>query len=137
MFLSTKTIFFNTTEDLLKGLSQGTQTQTELFIKLDEFSVESINYVSQRLKYSHEQIGVVKSMLIGTIEKVGFIPGVAATLLALHQTKEITGFSFFDGLSIGLMLFYFMFFKLMSAALTFKNFAFILEQYIKLQEHKV
>ena len=133
-YLSLKHFFsdFDFTGDLLTAISGTTKDEMALFEKLDPLSTQSIQYVAKRFDAASSQLGFLKAFLIGAIEKVGIIPGVIATALAISKVSTSSGFSWIEMVSIVLLGFYAVMFPLTEAIIRFKHYAIILNRYLEL-----
>lgn len=78
------------------------------------------------------QLGFLKAFLIGAIEKVGIIPCLIATALAISKVSASTGFSSIEMVSIILLGFYALIFPITESILRFKHYAFILNRNLEL-----
>ena len=131
-YLSLKHFFSDFTGNLLTAIAGATKDEVALFEKLDSLSTESIQYVAKRFDAASSQLGSLKAFLIGAIEKVGIIPGVIATALAISKVSTSSDFSWIEMVSIILLGFYAVMFPLTEAIIRFKHYAFILNRYLEL-----
>jgi len=85
--------FKDFTGQMVGSMSDAAKDETALFNSLDAYSTASIQYVANRFDQTSTQMGQLRSFLLGTIEKVGIIPGLIATVLAISKVVESTGIS--------------------------------------------
>jgi len=129
--LSIKPFFKDPTANFLESIGDLASYEITMFEKLDELSLESVQYAVNRLKSSSAQFDRLRSFLMGAIEKVGVIPGLIASALAITKVLSSSGFSWIEGLSILLLFFYALMFPLMEASIKFERYASILEEYLE------
>lgn len=131
-YISFKNMFKDFTGQMVGILNNASKDEAELFTALDTHSVASIRYVANRLEQTATQMGQLRSFLLGSIEKVGVIPGLVATALAISKVAESTGVSWIEALSVGLAGLYFGMFPLAEADLKLKRISVLLNQYLVL-----
>ncbi len=100
-------------------------------MKLDSFSTESISHVAKRLAKMVNQLGLMRSLLLGAIEKVGIIPGLLATLISINQIPSSGSFFWVEYLSFALVVMYVGLFPLASSAFKLDNLSSLLNQYLE------
>ena len=108
------------------------KNEAVLFEALNELSTESIRYVANTLDQSSNQLRQLRSFLLGTIEKVGIIPGLIATALAISKVADTTGFSWIEMLSFALLGIYLLMFPITTASLKTKRLSDLLNEYLVL-----
>jgi len=124
--------FKDPTGDIMDEMGEYAAAEVGMFKEFDQLSTESIQYVAKRLQSSSTQLDRLRSFLVGSIEKIGVIPGLLASVLALSKVVSSgSGFSWLEALSVVLMLLYFMMFPLMEASIKFERLALILEEYLE------
>jgi len=139
-FVSFKKQFKDFTGQMIDIMSDTAKDETALFSSLDAYSTPSIQYVANRFDQTSSQMGQLRSFLLGTIEKVGIIPGLIATVLAISKVAESTGVSWIELLSVVLAGFYLGMFPLAEAGIKLKRISMLLTQYLALvrlkEEHR-
>jgi len=73
------------------------EDKAKLFRALDAYPAQPIQYGANRLEQTATQMGQFRSFLLGAIEKVGIIPGLVATALAISKVATNPGFSWVEG----------------------------------------
>jgi len=131
-FVSFKKQFKDFTGQMIDIMSDTAKDETALFNSLDGYSTSSIQYVANRFDQTSSQVGQLRSFLLGTIEKVGIIPGLIATVLAISKVAESTGVSWIELLSAVLAGFYLGMFPLAKASIKLKRISMLLNQYLTL-----
>ena len=117
-------------KELMEAAESGVLYEFELFASLDPLSTQSIEYVAKKLDHLANHIGDVRSFLLGAIEKVGIIPGLIATVIAIGQIAQDSDRHWIELLSFGLLGVYLLMFPLASSAFKLRNIAFVLNQYL-------
>ena len=130
-FNSIKSFFSDPAGSFLDGMGDLASYEVTMFEQFDELSIESIQYVAKRLQSSSTQFNRLRSFLVGAIEKVGIIPGLIASALALSKVASSSGFSWLEVVSFLLVLLYALMFPLMEASIKFERYALILEEYLE------
>jgi len=129
-YLSVKGFFNNFTGELVDITEESIKDEVELMKQLDSLSTQSIDYVAKRLERVANDLGFIRSFLLGAIEKVGIFPGLIATIVAITKVAESTTHSWIEFTSIGLLGMYLFAFPAASSVIKFRNLAFILNQYL-------
>lgn len=130
-YLSIKSYFRDFTGDLLKVLGSSAKNEVALFEQLEPLSAQSIEYVAKRLDTASTQLGALRSFFIGAVEKIGIIPGVIATAVALSKIPQSAGISWLEPLSIMMLGIYGVAFPITTAKFRFRKYAFILNRYLE------
>lgn len=129
--LAIRKFFGNATDEVIDVTEQAALDEVALFASLDSLSTQSIEYVTKKLERTANQIGSIRSFLLGAIEKVGIIPGLLATLIAMSQIAQGAGQPWIEWLSFVLLGVYIAMFPLASSAFRISNITFVLNQYLK------
>ena len=129
-YVSAKSLFRNFTGKLIDTAEEVSKDDVALFKQLDSLSTKSIKFVTIRLKQIAEQLGTMRSFLLGAIDKVGIIPGLIAAIVAINKIPGGGAFSWVEGLSFALVGIYAAIFPMTSAAYKLKNLASVLDQYL-------
>jgi len=130
-YISLSKFFSNATDELIGSTEQTALDDVELFANLDTLSTQSIDYVAKRLDRIANQVGSIRSFLLGAIEKVGIIPGLLATLIAMSQIAQGADQPWIESLSFVLLGVYIAMFLLASSAFRIRNVTFVLNHYLK------
>lgn len=80
--------FRNPAGDFLKIVESSASKEVSSMTGLATVSTEAIQYVADRLVLAKQQLHARMAFLVGAVEKVGALPGVAASLLALSKVSE-------------------------------------------------
>lgn len=80
--------FRNPAGDLLKVVESDASKEVSSMTGLASVSTEAIQYVADRLVLAKQQLHARMAFLVGAVEKVGVLPGVVASLLALSKVSE-------------------------------------------------
>jgi hypothetical protein len=88
LVISMLKFFRNPADDLLKILESSASREVSSMTGLAPVSTEAIQYVADRLVLAKQQLSARMSFLIGAVEKVGVLPGVVASLIALSKVSE-------------------------------------------------
>ena len=131
-YLSLKDFYKDFTGQIIGFASDASKDEAELFEGFNELSNESIQYVSNRLENSSTQLGQIKAFFLGTIEKIGIIPGLLATLIAIYNVANTTGFSWVEMLSFSMIGIYLSMFPVTMASMKIKRVSTLLNQYLVL-----
>lgn len=131
-YLSVKDLYQGFTGQVIGFAADAANDEAQLFEGLDELSTESIKYVANRLENSSIQLGQIRTFLLGAIEKVGIIPGLLATVIAISSLADKTGFAWIEFLSVFMFGIYLSMFPITEAALKIKRVSVLLEQYLLL-----
>jgi len=135
-YFSVKEVFNDMAGQIIKLTAKANEEEAELFESLDKFSTPAITYVANRFEEMELQLGRLKSFIIGSIEKVGVIPGLLASVFALSQISSNSGFSWLELLSIALLVIYFCMFPITGAAIRIKRMSKLLNAYLTLVRAK-
>lgn len=81
--------FKNPTSDFLKVIESSATNELSAMTGLATVSNETIQYVADRLNLANQQLRARTAFLVGAVEKVGVLPGVIASLLALTKVSEV------------------------------------------------
>lgn len=131
-FRSVKDFFKDFAGEIIGYAADQAKDEATLFEELDEFSTESIKYVANRLENSSKQLGQIPTFLLGAIEKVGIIPGLLATVIAISKVADSTGISWVEMLSFFMAGMYISMFPITEASMKIKRMSVLLEQYLVL-----
>lgn len=131
-YISLKRMFTDIAGQMVGILKDVSKDETELFSSLDAYSVASIRYVANRMEQTASQLGLIRSFLLGAIDKVGIIPGLVATALAISKVAQSNGFSWVEVLSVSLVALYVMMFPIFEADMKLKRVSMLLDQYLVL-----
>lgn len=85
--------FKNPTGQLLQSFEESAAKELATINSLSNVSPETIEYLSDRLILAKEQLNKRMAFLIGAVEKIGLLPGLVASLLALSKLSETKPFS--------------------------------------------
>ncbi|GHA21204.1 hypothetical protein GCM10008090_33970 [Arenicella chitinivorans] len=131
-YISLKRMFTDIAGQMVGILKDVSKDETALFSSLDAYSVASIRYVANRMEQTANQMGLIRSFLLGAIDKVGIIPGLVATALAISKVAQSNGFSWVEILSVALVALYLMMFPIFDADVKLKRISMLLDQYLVL-----
>ena len=131
-YLSLKDFYKDFTGEVIGFASEASKEEAELFEGLNELSTESIKYVANRLENSSTQLGQIRAFLLGAIEKIGIIPGLLATLIAIYNVANTAGFSWVEMLSFLMVGIYLSMFPITEASMKIKRLSTLLNQYLVL-----
>ena len=131
-YFSLKDFYKDFTGEVIGFASEASKEEAELFEGLNELSTESIKYVANRLENSSTQLGQIRAFLLGAIEKIGIIPGLLATLIAIYNVSNTTGFSWVEMLSFLMISIYLSMFPITEASIKIKRVSTLLNQYLVL-----
>jgi hypothetical protein len=131
-YFSVKDVYKDFTGQIISGAAAGARDEAALFEAFDELSTQSIEYVANRLDHASTQLGQIRSFLLGAIEKIGIIPGLLATVIAISKVADSTGVSWLELLSILMLGFYVSMFPITEATIKTKRMAVLLNQYLVL-----
>ncbi len=124
--------FVNPVSDFLDLAEHSVHAELKVFKQLNGLSTESIQYLAARFTLGNEQLSRAMNVLVGAIEKVGVLPGLIASFLALSKVSEASGFSTLEYISFAFLGIYFVSFPIIFTAVKFQHFSFILNQYLKI-----
>ena len=130
-YSSIKSFFKDPAGDLWDDIRETTSSEVLMFEKLDSLSIEAIEYTSKKIHSSSTNLDKLRSFLVGAIDKVGVVPGLVASALAISKVSVSGGFSWVEVLSVMLLGFYIMMFPLMEASMVFKRYSLILNEYLE------
>ena len=131
-YLSLKDFYKDFTGEVIGFASEASKDEAELFEGLNKLSTESIKYVANRLENSSTQLGQIRAFLLGAIEKIGIIPGLLATLIAIYNVANTTGVSWVEMLSFLMIGIYLSMFPITEASMKIKRVSTLLNQYLVL-----
>jgi hypothetical protein len=94
--------------------------------------MESIKYFANRLDPVSTQLGQIRSFLLGAIEKIGIIPSLLATIVAICKIADSTGVSWLELLSYFMAGIYLSMFSITEASIKTKRISILLNQYLVL-----
>lgn len=132
-FLTLKSLFSNLTGKLVDTAEDMAKDDMALRAGLNSLSRESIECAANRLELMNGRLGSIRSFSIGAIEKIGIVPGLLATLVAINKIPSSGGISWVESLSFSLIGIYAAMFLLHSASLKLGNIASVLNQYLASQ----
>ena len=84
-YFSFKEEFKDFTGQIIGFASDSAEDEAAFFTVLDGLSTQSITYAANRIDNSSTQLSQIRSFILGTIEKVGIIPGLVATVFAINK----------------------------------------------------
>lgn len=133
--------FRNPTGDLLKILESSASKEVSSMTGLAPVSTEAIQYVADRLILAKQQLNARMAFLVGAVEKVGLLPGVVASLLALSKVSEAEIFkSNNESLYVYIALAFFVFYGFAVLGLMicqkFEVYAGVLQHYLQCRANK-
>jgi len=131
-YLSVKDYFKNFTGEIVAIVADSAKDEAALFKAFDGCSTQAIKYVANRLEHASAQLGQLRTFLLGAIEKVGIVPGLLATVIAISNIAESTGISWVEFLSFFMAAFYLSMFPLTEATIKIKRLSVLLNQYLTL-----
>ncbi len=131
-YLSVKEFYKDFTGQIIAIIAKAGGQEAELFEKLDVFSTNSIKYVADKFEQTSTQLGSLRSFLLGAIDKIGIIPGLIATVLAISKVADSTGVSWIELLSFVMLGLYISMFPIAEATFKTKRISFLLNQYLAL-----
>lgn len=80
--------FRNPTGDLLKVIQSGATNELSSMAGLATVPTEAIQYVADRMNLASRQLWTRTAFFVGAVEKVGVLPGIIASLVALSKVSE-------------------------------------------------
>jgi len=80
--------FKNPTGELLQVFEESAAKEIATISSFSGVSLETLDYLSDRLILAKEQLNKRMAFFIGAIEKIGLLPGLVASLLALSKLSE-------------------------------------------------
>lgn len=133
--------FRNPAGDLLKVVESSASKEVSSMTGLAPISTEAIQYVADRLLLARQQLHARMAFLVGAVEKVGVLPGVVASLLALSKVSESEMFkSNSESLYLYIALAFFVFYGFAVVGLLicqkFEIYAGILQHYLQYRANK-
>lgn len=84
-FIPIVKFFKNPTANLLSAVEASASKEVLTMRGLSDISVETLEYLSKRFSLAKDQLSQRMSYLMGAVEKVGVLPGVIASVLALKE----------------------------------------------------
>ena len=133
-YFSVRDLFRDFAGQIIGIAANNAKDEAALFLKLDQLSRPPIKYVAHQFEHITMQLGQIRSFLLGAIEKVGIIPGLIATVLAISKVAESTGVSWLEVLSVVMLGVYLSMFPIAVAAFKIKRTSVLLNQYLSLVE---
>ncbi len=85
--------FKNPTGQLLQSFEESAANELATINSLSNVSPETIEYLSDRLILAKDQLNKRMAFLIGAVEKIGLLPGLVASLLALSTLSKTEPFA--------------------------------------------
>lgn len=82
------TFFKNPTAQLLQVFESGAIKEISSMNSFEDISLETVEYLSNRLLLAKEQLHRRMAYLMGAVDKVGILPGLVASFLALNKILE-------------------------------------------------
>lgn len=131
-YFSLKDMYNDFTGQIIGFASDAAKDEAALFEEFDKLSRPSIEYVANRLEQDSTQLGQIRTVLLGAIEKVGIIPGLIATVAAISNVAGNTGVSWIELLSFVLTGIYISMFPITEASIRIKRMSVLLNQYLEL-----
>ncbi|GAA6137524.1 hypothetical protein NBRC116583_12710 [Arenicella sp. 4NH20-0111] len=131
-YFSVKDIYKDFTGQIIDGAADTANEEATLFEAFDGLSTQSIEYVANRLEDASTRLGQIRSFLLGAIEKIGIIPGLLATVLAINKVADSTGVSWIELLSVLMLGIYVSMFPIFEASIKTKAISILLNQYLEL-----
>jgi hypothetical protein len=131
-YRSIKDIYKDFTGQIIDGAAGSAKDEAALFESLNELSAQSIEYVANRLEQASTQLGQIRTFLLGAIEKVGIIPGLLATAIAISKVADSAGVSWIELLSFLMVGIYMSMFPIFEASIKTKRISVLLNQYLVL-----
>lgn len=131
-YLSVKDVYKDFTGQIIDGAADTVNEEARLFEAFEGLSTQSIEYVANRLDHASTQLGQIRSFLLGAIEKIGIIPGLLATVLAISKLADSNGISWIELLSVLMLGIYVSMFPIFEASIITKRISVLLNQYLVL-----
>jgi len=131
-YISLRDFYKDFTGQIIGIASDTAKDEATLFEAFEELSTESIQHVANRLDQASNQLGQLRSFLLGAIEKVGIIPGLIATIFAISKIADSTGVSWVELLSFLMVGIYISMFPITEAVIKTKRVSVLLNQYLVL-----
>lgn len=133
--------FRNPTGDLLKVVESSASKEVSSMTGLAAVSTEAIQYVADRLVLAKQQLHTRMAFLVGAVDKVGVLPGVVASLLALSKMSESAMFkSGSESVYVYIALAFFVFYGFAVIGLLicqkFEIYAGVLQHYLQYRANK-
>jgi hypothetical protein len=131
-YFAVKDVYKDFTGQIIDGAADSAKDEAALFEAFDDLSTQAIGYVANRLEHTSIQLGHIRSFLLGAIEKIGIIPGLLVTVIAINKIAGSTGVSWIELLSFIMLGFYMSMFPITEAAINTKRISDLLNQYLVL-----
>jgi hypothetical protein len=131
-YRSIKDIYKDFTGQIIDGAADSAKDKAALFESLDELSEQPIEYVANRLEQASTQLGQIRTFLLCAIEKVGVIPGLLATIIAITKVADSAGVSWIELLPFFMVGIYMIVFPIFEASIKTKRISVLLNQYLVL-----
>ena len=131
-YFSAKDLVKDFTGQIINIDARAANNDAALFEALTEHSVESIKYVADSLDHSSVKLGQLRAFLLGAIEKIGIIPGLLATVLAISKLANSTGSHWIEALSFLMLGIYMSMYPITEASIKTKQISVLLNQYLVL-----
>jgi len=131
-YFSVKELTEDFTGQIIGFAADAAKDEAALFEAFDKRSTESIKYVADRLDHASTQLGQLRSFLLGAIEKIGIIPGLLATVIAISNLSNSTGVSWLELLSLVMLGLYMSMFPVTEASIKIKRVSVLMNQYLVL-----
>ena len=131
-YFSVKDVYKDLTGQIIDGAADTAHEEAALFEAFEALSTQSIEYVANHLEHASIRLGQIRSFLLGAIEKIGIIPGLLATVLAISKVADSTGVSWIELLSVLMLGIYVSMFPIFEASIKTKAISVLLNQYLVL-----
>jgi hypothetical protein len=131
-YFSVKELTKDFTGQIIGFAADAAKDEAALFEAFDKRSTESIKYVADRLDHASTQLGQLRSFLLGAIEKIGIIPGLIATVIAISNLSNSTGVSWLELLSLVMLGIYMTMFPVTEASIKISRLSVLMTQYLVL-----
>jgi hypothetical protein len=131
-YFSVKELTKDFTGQIIGFAADAAKDEAALFEAFDKRSTESIKYVANRLNHASTQLGQLRSFLLGAIEKIGIIPGLIATVIAISNLSNSTGVSWLELLSLVMLGIYMTMFPVTEASIKISRLSVLMTQYLVL-----
>jgi len=120
------------TGQIINDAAKSAKDEAALFQSFNELSIQSIEYVANQLEETSAQLGQIRTFILGAIEKVGIIPGLLATVVAINKVADSTGVSWVELLSFFMAGIYMGMFLIFETSIKIKRVSRLLNQYLAL-----
>ena len=118
------------TLNLLREFSSSFGREVRLVESFSKYSVESLQYVAVRFRNMNDSSLSAAALILGSITKIGIIPGVVAILLAIYKMDATNSF-IYDWIAFCVVGGYVGVFFALSSNVHFDRYAFLIDFHLE------